>query len=168
MPEQHAVHERGNIRAALAGPVLLDVEHDHFRFHVRVDDVDEVVYVGVVYPRLEEIGGSCSEDFFVRQHVAQVLGEGGLARAEEAGDPDSDTLSGFGARLVDRFEEVSVLPAYAVGDDILGDLRVDGVLVRLVDLDDLLDLPVEVSVKQSAYLRHDPPAYSFSRLWAMA
>ena len=61
-----------------------------------------------------------------------------------------------------------VLVPDAVGGDVLGDLGVDRLLVGLVDLDDLLDLPVEVAFEQVANLGHDPPAYSSSRSWAIA
>jgi hypothetical protein len=50
----------------------------------------------------------------------------------------------IGERLSDGLEQKVVLLANAVGADVLGNFRMDGLLVRLIDLDDLLDLAAEV------------------------
>ena len=44
--------------------------------------------------------------------------------------------------------KIGVLLLDAVGGDVLGDFLVDGLLVRLIDLDDLFDPAAEVSGQQ--------------------
>ena len=75
----------------------------------------------------------------IGQDVAQVLGKGGLAGAEKARDPDADALGGVAGRVGDGLQDLHVLLLDAVGGHVLGDLVVDGLLVLLVELDDLFD-----------------------------
>ena len=45
----------------------------------------------------------------------------------------------LGRGIGDRFQELGILVSDTVGCDVFGDLRVDGLLVGLVDLDDLFE-----------------------------
>jgi hypothetical protein len=75
----------------------------------------------------------------VGDDVAQVLGEGRLAGAEEARDPDAHAFGRVARRVGDGLQDLLILALDPVGRDVFGDLVVDGSLVVLVELDDLLD-----------------------------
>jgi len=68
-----------------------------------------------------------------------------FAGPEEAGHPDADGLVGVIRGLGDGLEQVGVLVPDAVRGDVLVDLGEDGLLLGLIDLDDLLDPAAEVS-----------------------
>jgi hypothetical protein len=88
----------------------------------------------------------CSPRNLVLKSVTEVLGEGAFPRSEEARYPDADTFVRFGGGVSDGPEQLVVLLTDAVRGDVFGDLVVDGLLVRLIDLDDLLNLTAEVAV----------------------
>ena len=75
----------------------------------------------------------------------EVLGERALARAVEPRHPDADLV--LAARLHRRLHAVEQLPELlldALGDDVLGDLGLQALLLRRAVGDDLLDRAVDV------------------------
>ncbi len=108
-----------------------------------------------------------SQDIAIGEHVAQVLGEGGLTGSEEAGNPDADTLVGTGGRLGNGAQQIAVLILDAIGGDIFGKLGVDRMLIRLIDLNDLLD-PLRQVAFQDILNLHQLAPTSASSLCAIA
>ena len=99
------------------------------------------------------VAGAFSEDarrrhpgrLAVFEREPEVLGEARLARAEEARDPDADALVRLVRRLRVALEDRREVRADRVGDDVLGELVAEDLLVGLVDLDDLFDVAVDVA-----------------------
>src|SRR5207248_531523 len=54
----------------------------------------------------------------------------------------------IGWRFGDGLEEMVVLLTNAVRGDVLGNLGMNGLIVRLIDLDDLLDLSAEIAAQE--------------------
>ena len=61
---------------------------------------------------------------------------------------------GFRRGLCNGFQESRVLIADAVRGNVLGDFRIHGLLVGLIDLDDLFDLPTQIPRQEVAYRFH--------------
>jgi hypothetical protein len=147
---QLAKHNRvDELRDTLSDPAgvlfLGDVKENDFRREARGDEVKQIGHLGRIDLLLEEIGEWMSAHRCVLEGIAEVLGEGTLTRTEEARDPHTDALVWLGRCFGDRLQQHGVLIADAVGRDVFGDLRIDRLFVGLVDLDDLLDLPGQVS-----------------------
>lgn len=121
--------------------------------------VGEVSDEGVV----ARVAGAVGERI-VLQEVAEHLGEMGLPRAEEAGDPHAHHVASAAAapqRLADLGEGVEdalQLLLDLVGDDVLAQLGGEGGPVE--DLYDAFDLPAEVPLDDFPDCRHlrPPPA----------
>src|SRR5690606_24061126 len=80
------------------------------------------------------------DDTTIVERQTEVLGEGALPRAIEAGDPDTDLVLAPGFhRQLHLGEQVVELLLDVLGDDILRDFRLESVLLRDAVGDDLLD-----------------------------
>src|SRR5205807_1048822 len=94
---------------------------------------------------LEEISELAAENRAVFQCVAEVLGKRTLAGPEEARHPDSHAFVRIAGSLGDGFEEIVILFTDTIGGDVFRDFSMDRLLIRLIDLDDLLDLTAEIT-----------------------
>jgi hypothetical protein len=147
LSQQDGVHQLGNALRHLTGIALFgDLEENDFGGSLSVDEVEQVADTLVLDLLLEKIGEVLAQECLVLKREAEVLGEGAFPRPEEARYPDADTFIRIGRGVGDSLEQSVVLLADAVGGDVFGDLVVDGLLVCLIDLDDLLDLTAEVTV----------------------
>ena len=97
---------------------------------------------------LEEIGEFAAENRAVFQGIAEVLGKRTFAGPEEARHPDAHAFVRIAGSLSNGFEEMVVLFTDTVGGDVFRDFIMDRLLVRLIDLDDLLDLAAEITCQQ--------------------
>ena len=88
--------------------------------------------------------GGLAGDHAVLDRQAEHLREARLTGAEEARHPDGDAFVRLVRRLAVRVEDVRVVRADRVGDDVLVDLVAEDLFVGLVDLDDLLDATMDV------------------------
>ena len=154
LPQQHRVHDlRDGLGGAAHGAIHLYVEHKHLGIQAAVDVGEQVAdrlylaILGVLLLQLadEELAGGLILHLGVGQDIAQVLGKGRFAGAEEARDPDPHALGGLAGPVGDGLEQLAVLAFDAVGGDVLGDLAIDRRLILLVDFDDLFDLLREVA-----------------------
>src|SRR3974390_2861331 len=99
---------------------------------------------------LEQIGEFAAQDRSLLKCIAEVLSKGTLAGTEKARHPDANALAWFTWSLGDGLEKSVVLFTNAVGGDVFRDLGIHRLLIRLIDLDDLLNLVGEITCEQVA------------------
>src|SRR5258708_2253264 len=81
-------------------------------------------------------------------------GKRSLAGPKEARDPDAHAFVRFAGSLSDGFEEIVVLFTDTIGGGGFRGFSIGRLLVRLIDLDDLLDLAAEITCQQIANCLH--------------
>src|SRR5262249_7350753 len=113
---------------------------------LRIDEVQEVADAFILDLLLEEVCEVLAQKCLILKSVAEVLGKGAFSRPEESRHPNADPFVRVGRGLGDGSEQLVVLFADAVCSDIFGDLIVNGLLVGLIDLDDLLNLTAQVTL----------------------
>ena len=144
-PEEDDVHQLGDPLRDPAGVLLLgDLEEDDLGRDLGVDQVKQVVHPVVGHLSLEQPRKVVVEDLGVLQRIAQVLGERTFPGAEETRDPDAYGFVRLGGSLGDRLEQQRILILDTGRRYVLTHLRIDGLLVGLVDLDDLFDPLIQI------------------------
>ena len=139
-PEKDDVHQLGDPLCDPSCVLLLgDLEKYDLGRDLGVDQVEQIRNPFVIQLPLEEPRKVLTQNLRVLQSIAEVLGERTFARAEEARDPDAYALVRLSRCFGDSFEQHGILVPDAVRRYVLAHLRVDRLLVGLVDLDDLFD-----------------------------
>ena len=139
-PEKDDVHQLSDPLRDPSGVLLLgDLEKYDLGRDLGVDQVQEVSSPFVIQLPLEEPRKVLTQNLRVLQSITEVLGERTLTGAEEARDPDAYAFVRLSRCFGDSFEQHGILVPDAVRRYVLAHLRVDRLLVGLVDLDDLFD-----------------------------
>jgi hypothetical protein len=134
--------------------LLRHFKEDDLCWRLGVDEVEQVAGAGIAQLLLEEISELAAENLAVFQCVAEVLGKRAFARPEEARHPDTHAFVRIAGSLSDGFEQIVVLFTDTIGGDVFRDFSMNGLLVRLIDLDDLFDLAAEIACQQIARRRY--------------
>jgi len=144
--EQHRVHQLRDPLRHLASVALFgDLEEDDLAGKPGIDRIEQVSDALVRDLLLEHRGKPFAHDFGVLQGQTEVLGERAFPGAEEARDPHAELPLQVSGRFRYGLEKLGILVPNTVGGDVLGDLVMHGLLIRLIDLDDLFDLAFQVS-----------------------
>jgi len=93
---------------------------------------------------LEELGESVPAYLFILQSVTKILGKRTFPRAEKARNPHANALVWLCRGFGNCFEQLGVLIANTVCGNVFRNFLVHGLLVGLINLDDLLDLAIEI------------------------
>ena len=149
LTQKNGVHQLGNALGDFSSVGLLcHFKEDDLGRCLGVDEVEQIADAVIANLLLEEFSKLAALDRAVLQSVAEVLGKRTLTGPEEARHPHAHAFVRISGSLSNGFEEMVVLFTNAVGGDVFRDFGMDGLLVRLIDLDDLLDLEAEVSCQQ--------------------
>jgi len=148
---QHlVVEDGGHLGQGRAGDLLAgEIEHDHCRREPRRDSGKQRLRLCPVQSVLQMPQEGLSIDLYrLIECETEIFGERALARAVEAGDPHSDLMApaGFHRRL-DVLQQSFELILDAVGDDILGDFRLQPLRLRRLVGDHLLDRAVDAAAR---------------------
>ncbi len=144
-------HAQDRIAPAAAVGLAVDVEQDDVGTGVD-GALDVAGEHGVLDLAVEKINRPARlalvADLPVLQQVGEDLQEVRLARAEEAGDPDTDEaedtrVAGVVERVEEGAEEAAEVDVQLLGDDILVQLLPDRRGIVLVGLDDAVDGAVD-------------------------
>ena len=143
--QEQPVHDLG--QRLVAGPdtsVGRDVEDDGVCRDLLGDRPEQHLHLLVVRPLAEASRRGLAGDLPVGDREPEHLREARLAGSEEARHPHRDALVRLVRHLAVRVEDARVVVFDRVGDDVLLDLRTNDLVVRLVDLDDLFNAPMDV------------------------
>ena len=92
----------------------------------------------------------------VGQEVREHLEEVGLARAEEARDPDADLVRGLPERSLVGAVEALEVTRKLVRDHVLGELLLKDVLVRDIHFDDTVNIAIDVALEHACDFHEAP------------
>ena len=151
---QHVAHRHGGV----AGDLLrTEVEQDHLRVeaigHGRQQGLGLVGAQAFLECIPEEAGAELPLGV---QGEAEVLAEGALTRAIETGDPDPDLRLTTIEGVLHQLQELDVGGVDLVGDDVLGDFRLQLRFFNAAVGDDFFDLAIQraMLVEEGANSRH--------------
>ena len=111
---------------------------------------------GVLELVREVINRRTSLDHPVGQEVREHLEEVGLARAEEARDPDADLVRGLSERSLVGTIETLEMTRKLVRDHVLGELLLKDVLIRDVHLDDAVNIAIDITFEHACDFHEAP------------